>query len=248
MPLDFRPTTYIHADPRKPRPIAITGILRVGDLAIISGSWDTFKSTFALELVSSLATGEPFLGWFRVWRKIRMGIVQAEIDPGSYDGRVVQFPASDDLFVASDLRFSFDRLGEVEEAVRELDLGGVAFDPLGQMWPSRAENGEPFSENVKTHISPLLRRLKLLGVTVILVHHDPKPAPGVSRRASGSSALLNDPDTRIFLDRGSTKDDSHRVSVELRTRLQSPATGFDAVYQEGRLKAVVSGKPVVRRG
>lgn len=229
---EFLPADFLIDHGPAPRPVAIAGILRVGDLAIVTGSFDTFKSTFVLELVKSLTSGEHFLGHFPVINRLRMAILQAEIDPGSYRSRLRAVEAGPDLIARSDFTFSFDRLPEL---IRDLDgyydWDGIVFDPIGQMWPAYSAGGEAFNENAKTHIAPIMKALKLIDKTVILVHHDPKPSQGQRNRAAGSSALLNDPDTRIFLDRADPL-----VTVTVRSRLQSPAGRFDCKIEGRRLR------------
>lgn len=233
-PLEFFPHAYILDNPRMPRPVAIEGIMRVGDLCLLTGGWDTFKSTLSLELAWSLSTGRPLLNRYPIVQRIRTGILQVEIDPGSYDERAQRFPRAEDLLLASCMGFNFDRIEELKQVVDDNGLEGLVLDPLGQLWPTFARNGEPFSENLKNHVSPVMGELKKLGITVILVHHDPKPGQGgYQGRAAGSSALLNDPDVRMFLDRSA--DDI--VQVTVRNRLQRPAKPFKAIFNEdsGRL-------------
>lgn len=235
--MDFTPTTDIHNNPRDPRPIAVEGVLRVGDLCIVTGSWDTFKSTFALELAWSLATRVDFLRKFRVSNQVRMGIVQAEIDPGSYDHRLLVYPPTQELLAASLIGngsrpFTFDRLDELQHDMEEFGMGGIVLDPIGQMWPRNRE----FNPNWSYQVSPILWDLKTMGKTVILVHHDPKPGQGVQNWAAGAAALLNDPDVRIHLDRKGTSDD---VTVTIRNRLQEATPPFLARFHQGRLRSVV---------
>lgn len=214
--------------------------MRVGDLVLLSGSWDTFKSTLAMELAWSLATGRPWLGRaeFRVHRRLRLGILQTEIDPGAYDERCQRFPPAADLYVASVMDFTFDRLDELETAIDDAALDGLILDPLGQCWPSHSEAGEPFNENNKTHVSPVMRRLKALRKTIILVHHDPKPSgDGPVNRASGSAALLNDPDVRMFVDRSAGTGD---IKVTVRNRLQQPTPPFRGHFDEESLRILGS--------
>jgi len=212
----------------EPRAVAVDKVLGVGDLAIISGPYDTFKSSFALELAHSLATAEPFLGRFAVDHPLRTLVIQCEIDAGSYRDRVRQLGGHPDLLVWNDYAWSFERLGELPAIVDECGVEAIVFDPIGQMWPRHSRSGEPFNENLKTHVSPLLKVLRLLGPTIILVHHDPKKGQ-VENRAAGSSALLNDPDTRIFLD-----EHPLGIGVRIRTRLQASAGRFTARFYEDR--------------
>lgn len=202
--------------------------MRVGDLVLVTAPWDTFKSTLGLELAWSLATGQPWLTHYPVLRTMRVGILQVEIDPGSYDERLKWFPAADELLAASCIGFTFDHMEKLVERIEDAALDAVVLDPLGQLWPSYALNGEPFQENLKTHVSPIMRELKKLRRSVIVVHHDPKPSGDNKNRASGSAALLNDPDVRLFVDRN--KDGS--VQVTVRNRLQRAAKPFRAVFNE----------------
>lgn len=237
MPLEFEPIPVALEDPPPPRPILIPGILSEGDLVLITGLEDTFKSTFALELVYSLSTGRKFLGWFPIMRTLRCGIVNAEIDAGNYLERVAQFvngdlPMLGKMHVTSDLEFDFGHLDELRRQIDIWKLDCVCFDHCSACWPERALNREIFSENQKTHVSPLLKRLKTFGKTFILIHHDPKASQGVRNRASGSQALLNDPDVRIFLDRFEDKEtgDNNGVRIRIKNRLQRPLKSFVAQY------------------
>ena len=235
--MDFIPTTAIHKNPRAPRPIAVEGVLRVGDLCIVTGSWDVFKSTFALELAWSLATRVSFLRRFRVSNQIRMGILQAEIDPGSYDHRLLVYPPTEELLAASVVGdgsrpFTFERLDELAHDMEAFGMGGIVLDPIGQMWP---RNWPDFNPNLNVHVSPIMWDLKTMGKTIILVHHDPKPGQGVQNWAAGASALLNDPDVRIHLARKTGTDD---VTVTIRNRLQQATPPFLARFHQGRLTAV----------
>lgn len=237
-PIEFLDHVYIRDNPRAPRPIAIEGIIRVGDLAVITGEYDAYKSTLGLELAWSLATGRPWLKCpaFRVVRKIRTGVLQTEIDPGAYDERCARFPPARDLLLCTSPDFTLDRILELQVALDDAALEGIVIDPLGQVWPSHARNGEPFSENAKSHVSPLMRELKSLRRTVVLIHHDPKPSAGFKGRASGSAAILNDPDVRIFVDR---KGDGH-IKVTVRNRLQRPAPPFEAIFDPETLRLSVT--------
>lgn len=238
---DVVPTDWLVEHGPEPRPVAIPGILGVGDLAIITAPHDSYKSTFALQLGRSLATGESLLGRFEVVRPLSMVVLQAEIDPGSYRERVAVFGGSPHLHTCSDFTFNFNQLPDF---VRYLDIyvpdwDGIIFDPVGEMWPTYSQAGEPFSENQKTHVTPILKALKLLGKTIILVHHDPKKSQGFQGRASGTAALLNTPDVRIHLDRDYL---TNTVKVEVHNRLQNPAGTFHCRVIGGR-KLIFSKNP-----
>jgi RecA-family ATPase len=240
-PLDFLPHDYILAHPRSPRPIALEGVLRVGDLVIITGTYDAFKSVLSMELAWSLATGRAWLG-HNVIRRVRMGLLQVEIDPGSHDERCRAFPPAADLSICSCIGFTFDRLLELKTVTDDMELEGLVIDPLGQVWPGVARNGETFSENHKNHVSPLMTELKEFRKTIILVHHDPKATANFQGRASGSAAILNDPDVRIFVDRTAGTNDIH---ISFKNRLQKPAKSLTARFNEDtmRLEVISRDRP-----
>lgn len=224
----------IYRSPEIPRPVAVDGICKVGDLILISGSYDTFKSTFGLELVYALATGRPFLGMFDVvCDPLHGAVVQCEIDQGDYETERIRnrYPLTHNLDFLSDQQFSFNELPYLKDEFKEQGYEFVMFDPLGPMWPTVAPHTrEPFDENRKTHMSPFLKRLRDLDTMLILIHHDTKGGT----RSSGSSALLNDPDVRIFLDReyiaANGVDEKHLIHVTVKNRLQHPAKPFTAEF------------------
>lgn len=237
---NWRTMTDIVRAPRQPRPVAIEGICKVGDLILITGGFDTFKSTLGLELAFTLASGHPFLQHFPLrCGRLRGAVIQCEIDPGDYETHRIadRFPVCHNLEFLSDVAFTFDELPHLKAEFDEMAFDFVLFDPVGPMWPTYAVNSrEPFDENRKTHVSPFLKRLRLLGKMVILVHHDTKQ----QTRASGSASLLNDPDVRVFIDRETLDGNGHgpveQVNVNIRNRLQKPTLPFTARMQPtGRL-------------
>lgn len=124
-------------------------------------------------------------------------------------------------------KFRLNQISRLIKPIQENNIECLILDPIGQMWPNTNE----FSPNSGMHVSPIIWDLKMLGITVFMIHHDPKPGQGLQNRASGSSVLLNDPDTRMFLDR--EKDGKVRVIV--RSRLQNPVAPFWLKYLDGRL-------------
>ena len=248
-PLPFRSFRQIHDAPIAPPKVAIEGLCHTDDLVIVTGGWDSFKSTFGAELAWSLASGDPFLGHFEVRQTLKMGIIQVEIHPGSYDERVnIAHPtrerAHDNILVASIPGWTLTDYDGLVDAIDELDLEGIILDPVGRMWPARSPGGySDFNENANEHVSPLLSSLKILGRLVVIIHHDPKDQQGFKGRARGSSALLNDPDVRIMLDREEGDEEvSNVVKVRVRNRLQKPAKPFKALFSKGRLRAGMGGR------
>lgn len=206
--------------------------MSLGDTVIITAPWDSFKSTFALEMAYALSTASVFLDRFQVLcQPLTVGVVQCEIDPGSYDERLqeAELDRTDNLLVYSDPQYHLS-LRDLSTAIHDSSLDVVVIDPMGVATREYVTpQGEQFNENWNQHVRPLIRQLRSLGATVIMVHHDPKPSQGVKNWASGASAWLNDPDTRIHLERSGPGE----IKVEVKTRLQHPAKPFFA-YMNGR--------------
>lgn len=188
-------------------------MLSIGDLVLLTGGWDTFKSTISAELAKSLVSSEPLLGHrqLRVQQQLRpVLVIQTEIEPGNFDQRMHAAGLRANPAVA---QFMDDYSGPLLldsqgfEALRNTiayeHYRALVLDPIGRMWPAYdAPTGRPFEENNKAHTTYVLERLLDLDITTVIVHHDPKPKErGWGARASGSSALLNIPDTRLLVDR-----------------------------------------------
>lgn len=219
----------------KPKPL-IQGLINQGELVIVTGLWDSFKSRFGAEMVRSVVTGERFLGHFNVLVRGGGLIWQQEINAGFYDERILDLckdlPDTVPLLTCYD-QFTFSKgYGEVlYDLIKEHNLKLIVFDPLTNFWPQEKWFDENASSPVALALSPLLR-LRQTGCSFIIVHHDPKPSMGNSGVARGSSVLVNAPDARILL-----KRDDVRLTVTARTRNLRPPPRFQATIDaDGRLE------------
>jgi len=222
---------------KKPIPL-INTLVNQGELITLTGQFDTFKSTVALELTRSVVTGEPFLGYFPM-RSIGPALVfQKEIHPAFFDERLANMHLSPEygqcMWVCyQDIRFSKLFMDQLEQAIHMSGLKLVVFDPLTNFWPVGME------ENNNVAVSQVLApiaRLRSTGCTFVLVHHDTKPdtSTGIAGRARGASVILNMSDVRVFIDR---EPDSDTIKVSFKTRNIKRVPAFNARMDEtGRMR------------
>lgn len=245
MPLKLRSLSEIRQNPYpKPKPL-IEGLVNQGELILVTGLWDSFKSRFGAEMARSVATGEKFLGHFPMRAQGAALTIQQEINWGFYDERVIDMmhdAPSTAPFYTSYEPFEFGKGygNELLEIIKEFNIKLIVFDPLTMFWPQEKWFDENAAAPVQMAIKPLLQ-LRQTGCTFVLVHHDPKPSIGYSGVARGSSVLVNAPDARILLKRS---DDY--AEVRARTRNVVPPSRFKAVIDDkGRLhhSSIKQGRP-----
>src|SRR3990170_1573492 len=219
----------------KPKPI-IRGLVNQGELVIVTGQFDSYKSTFGLEMARAVVCGDKFLARFPVQMPGPALVMQKEIHPGFYDERVmelgIQDEAKDRLFTdySQDFKFKPGYGDVLTEMIHTKGLRLIVFDPLSLFWPF---DDKDFNENdnscVNRALTPLLKLRGHTDCTFVLVHHDPKPSKEYQGRARGASSLMNNPDVRFMIDR---EDDI--ITVHSRTRNQIPVRSFQARLDELR--------------
>jgi len=222
---------------RKPLPL-ITNLLNQGELAILTGQFDSFKSTLVLEMARSVVSGESFLGHFPMQSTGPVLIFQKEIHPAFYDERLTNLhlpvEIGQNMFVCyQDIRFSRQMMEKLETAIRMSGLRLVVFDPLTNFWQHGLEENNNVA--VAQTLAPLLQ-LRSTGCSFVLVHHDTKPdtSTGIAGRARGASVMLNMSDTRVFIDR---EPDADTIRVSFKTRNSKRVPTFSARMDElGRMR------------
>ena len=236
--MDIRWTEDIWASPiRKPKPL-IPGLVNQGELVMLSGLWDSYKSTLAMEMATAVASGRNFLGAWPVARQCPALIIQKEIHPGFFDERVMM--ATEGLgsiplavsYGGTGGGFNFDPgyKAVLQQVIEEHGFGLIVFDPLTNFWPTEQWFDENKADKVAMVLRPLLN-LRRTGCTFMLVHHDTKEQLGMSNQARGSSVLLNDPDVRIRIMRSA----GGGASVVFRNRNQKQPPTLHVVWEGGRL-------------
>lgn len=240
--MQLRQLSEIRSNPYdKPLPL-IEGLLNQGELVIVTGQWDSFKSRLTAEFARAVVTGEKFLNHFTVTTQLPVLIIQKEINPAFYDERMIGLmngtPDDTPLYVSYDQSFRFNKGygSELKDVIDNLGVRLVIFDPLTYFWPDERSFDENNSGDVSAAIDPILR-LRGTGCSFIFVHHDPKPSINGGGVARGSSVLVNAPDARILLHRAGDEDS---VTVRSRTRNIKPPGKFKADLVGDRL--VFSGK------
>lgn len=182
----------------------IEGILNVGELAIVSAPYDSFKSFLSLEMARAVATGDSFLGKFPVKGPSPVYFFQAEITKAFFAPRVNALRMSPEH--RAHFWMDYDRMeleakciGILEQIIEVRGVKLVILDPLANFWVRGMREND--SGMVATALRPLLD-LRKTGTSFVIVHGDTK-SEGESGpvRARGSSELLYRPDQRIFLDR-----------------------------------------------
>jgi hypothetical protein len=84
-----------HAKAHPPEPM-IKGLVNKGDILLLHGSEECFKSVFVLQMAESLATGNPLLTCWNVPRAWRVGVIETEIHEVMLGERLHNmFPAGD---------------------------------------------------------------------------------------------------------------------------------------------------------
>jgi len=218
------------------------GIMRRGEFAILSGRADTFKSTFALELAVSVASGRPFLGEIPTAARGPVLFVQEEIHPNFFNYRLASSTAGmDDEALAK--FFVWNRRGLIldsesaslealQRAVEALEPVLVIIDNLTCTYPPGFKENDPAA--MTRLFEPLKRMRDERDIGVLLIHHDRKPSQFEgSDSPRGSSVLENAPDCRLHLMRD--PNDPDRVECSARLRNGGAALPFSAIYEDGRL-------------
>ena len=188
------------------------------DLVLLVGETGIGKSWFALAFAIALALGRGFLGW-RVSRPWKVGYLDAEMPKEVGQKRIRQFvdPADYDQFAAN-FRIIAPYLAPdgvfdistpegrafIEESLKGMDIG--ILDNFSALSPSGDENS---AEDWKP-IQEWLKRMRIKGLTIILVHHSGKN--GVQR---GTSARLDILNTVLYLKKPSNYKPENGAHVVL---------------------------------
>lgn len=220
------------------------GIIRRGELALLSGRADSFKSTFALELAVTVISGQPFLGEIANEAQGPVLFIQEEIAPNYFNHRLANATSdlpdeiADRLVVWNRRGLVLDPTsGSMENLLRAIEVCQpvlLIVDNLTCCYPQQSE----FNENNASMMTRLFEPLKRLrderDMGVLLLHHDRKPGPFEgSDSPRGSSVLENAPDCRLRLMRD--QNDRDWVKCYARLRNGDAAEPFSAHYNNGRL-------------
>ena len=194
-----------------PKPV-IEGLLCVGDVCVIHGEEESFKSALVLQIAESIATGKPLLRRWQVPKPRRVGIVETELHPAQLGNRFgVMFGASPpkDLLIYRNMR---DFRNQMTLSLR-VDLISIwagaeklevhLVDTANDFF--RGDQAKPNDETVVASFFERLRRSKER--TWVLVRHDHKPSAedatstNANNRIRGSAEWKEDPELILYLRR-----------------------------------------------
>ncbi len=189
---------------------AVNEVLAVGQPCIIGGSKKTLKTTLALDLAVSLATGSKFLGEFDVLQKGRVGFISAESGEATIRETASRICRQKGYLLSSvDILFVF----QVIKLSRAADLAGLRtfitqqeiknlfIDPAYLLLFAGDSNGRQASNLFDVGQSALAinRDRTGNGCTITLLHHANKSAGrdgssiglGISPSLASASGLGN---------------------------------------------------------
>lgn len=166
---------------------AIDGILVARQPAILGGSKKTLKTTLALDLAVSLATGSKFLGEFDVLQRGRVGFISAESGEATIRETASRICRQKGYLLSSvDILFVF----QIIKLSRAADLAGLRtfitqqeikylfIDPAYLLLFAGDSNGRQASNlfDVGSLLWPLTEIGQETGCTITLLHHANKSA------------------------------------------------------------------------
>lgn len=196
---------------QRPQPI-IQGLLNVGDVLLLHGSEESFKSVLVLQMAESIALGVPLIRFWNVPQGRHVGIINTEIHESAMgerlmamfpDGRIPEdigfFPADAmRTWRRKDLDGKFEMIQEWIDAnhiqVLLIDTANDFF--RGRDDPSREGDAGRFFDR--------LRNLSVQGR--VIVRHDRKHREedaelNSNERIRGSGEWKEDPETILFVSR-----------------------------------------------
>lgn len=195
----------------------VDGIWSIGACGFIAGQPKSFKSWLGLDMASSVATGMPFLGHFRVTNPGPVLYMQEEdgaailkqrtdkIWPGKQadrmkvheDGAVVWEPGEEGGDLEDAPLYSYIREGFIlsdpswqswlDEVMGELELRMLVLDPLMMMAGDVEENRA--QEMTSKIFRPLKQLAEKHGTAIALVHHMRKQGQGTDGVRGGQLML-----------------------------------------------------------
>jgi len=233
-------------------------ILMAGDTLLIHGYTGAKKSITALELALAIERATPFLGHVAT-RRAHVGICDEESEERRLGGRLPllarghDIATDDDVLpvfaVGSGLRLDTDAgIERIYQIVRANGLDVLIVDTLIRV--------HQLDENVARDMAVLFMRVRALKrrvhdelgrtLTVILIHHAPKPRPmggnSAETMARGSGDILGQVDTALYL--RNTADPGRIVFEFSKNRWGPEGVKFLVTVEGGddRLRLVYAGE------
>ena len=165
----------------------VDGILVAGQPAIVAGPKKSLKTSLALDLALSLATGGFFLGKFHVARQMRVGVLSGESGMGTIQEtcrRICsavgkQLGEVSNLVVSEEVpRFSSPQDRDaLERLIYDQSLEVVIVDPAYMAVPGDGASNLFIMGDLLRGVSKICEQA---GATLVLVHHTRKQGNGNS--------------------------------------------------------------------
>jgi AAA domain len=211
------------AKAKPPEPI-IKGLLNVGDIMLLHGTEESFKSITVIQCAESLATGTPFLRYWPVPAPWRVGIIETEMHAAMMGERLTtMFPSGqapkDIYFMKDDLLKQWRRedldgkFKLIERWIESAQIEVLIIDTANDFFRGEDSASE---ERVVGQFFDELRRLDLQGR--IIVRHDRKrrevdDSSHSNELIRGSAEWKEDPEAIVYLKR--TDKRTHEVHFEV---------------------------------
>lgn len=211
------------AKEKPPQPI-IEGLLNIGDIMLLHGTEESFKSVFIVQMGESIASGTPLLRHWKVARACRVGIIETEMHEAQMGERLGKmFP---DGKAPQNLRFlGAEALRQwrrqkmdgkfkiIEKWVQHEGIEVLMVDTANDFF---REKQNPSEETVVGGFFDQIRNLPVSAS--ILVRHDHKKRKDDSGAHSnelirGSAEFKEDPEVILYLKR--TDRRTHEVELEV---------------------------------
>jgi len=209
---------------KSPPQAIIEGLLNAGDILLLHGTEESFKSVSVVQCAEAIAMGTPFLRRWPVCGQRRVGIIETEMHAVMMGQRLSKmFPDGNApehvFFMSEDLLRRWrreDLAGKfrvIEDWVRQEDIQVLMIDTANDFFRGL---DSPSEERVVGEFFDRLRALSLEGR--ILVRHDRKrreidDSSHSNEMIRGSSEWKEDPEAIIQLKR--TDKRTHEVQMEV---------------------------------
>ena len=230
-----------HARKHPPEPI-IRGLLNKGDILLLHGSEESFKSMFVLQIAECIATGRSLLDW-KIGKRQTVGVIETEMHETMMGERLSKmFPSGNPpeqlYFMGESVLRDWKRLTlrqkceGVQEWVNKHSIEVLIIDTANDFFRG-ADN--PSEERAVGQFFDELRSLN--NGARIIVRHDRKRNPeqdeelNSNERIRGSAEWKEDPEVIVSLERKDRRTNEVQMEVgKLRYGRKTPplTLWFDA--------------------
>jgi len=222
----------------------VEGLMPLAGITLLSGAPESYKTWVMLDVVVSVAEGQPLFGKFPTTRT-KVLIIDEESGERILQERLLalRVNTSTPIFTESMKGeiFSEEYVNRMLEWCEKNEIGLVVADSL-----SRIHKGDESTAKDMSALFGLVRKLTIKGISVVILHHNRKSTPGIGYSANdirGSSDILASVDSSIAL---STKRTGHVDVIQVKNRIANKERPFTIeLLQDGDFryfKCTATGK------